>query len=77
MRGGAIKDRIKNTALSMGGKLLKIGSKTLAKKLKDSDNPVAQVSGTVMDTSDKSVTVVNKDEQPVSIQKPDFQISAL
>ena len=41
MRGGGIKDKIKNTALSVGGKLLKIGSKTLAKKLKDSDNPVA------------------------------------
>ena len=39
MRGGGIQDRIKNTALSVGGKLLKIGSKTLAKKLKDSDNP--------------------------------------
>ena len=36
MRGGGIKDKIKNTALSVGGKLLKIGSKTLAKKLKDS-----------------------------------------
>ena len=32
MRGGGIKDKIKNTALSVGGKLLKIGSKTLAKK---------------------------------------------
>ena len=75
MRGGGIKDRIKNTALSVGGKLLKIGSKTLSKKLtkltkKDSDNPVAQVAGTVMDTSDKPVTVVNKDAQPVAIQKP-------
>ena len=70
MRGGGIKDRIKNTALSVGGKLLKIGSKTLAKKLKDSDNPVAQVASTVMDTSDKPVIVVNKDAQPVAIQKP-------
>ena len=59
MRGGGIKDRIKNTALSVGGKLLKIGSKTLAKKLKDSDNPMAQVASTV-----------NKDVQPVAIQKP-------
>ena len=65
MRGGGIKDKIKNTALSVGGKLLKIGSKTLAKKLKDSDNPVAQVASTVMDTSDKPVIVVNKDVQPV------------
>ena len=39
MRGGGIKDKIKNTALSVGGKLLKIGSKTLAKKLKDSEQP--------------------------------------
>ena len=70
MRGGSIKDRIKNTALSVGGKLLKIGSKTLAKKLKDSDNPMAQVASTVMDTSDKPVIVVNKDVQPVAIQKP-------
>ena len=70
MRGGGIKDKIKNTALSVGGKLLKIGSKTLAKKLKDSDNPVAQVASTVMDTSDKPVIVVNKDVQPVAIQKP-------
>ena len=70
MRGGGIKDKIKNTALSVGGKLLKIGSKTLAKKLKDSDNPVAQVASTVMDTSDKPVIVVNKDAQPVAIQKP-------
>ena len=54
----------------MGGKLLKIGSKTLAKKLKDLDNPVAQVASTVMDTSDKPVIVVNKDAQPVAIQKP-------
>ena len=69
MRGGAIKDR-KNTALSVEGKLLNIGSNTLAKKLKDSDNPVAQVGDTVMDTSDKSVIVVNKDKQPVAIQKP-------
>ena len=69
MRGGAIKDR-KNTALSVGGKLLNIGSNTLAKKLKDSDNPVAQVANTVMDTSDKPVIVVNKDKQPVAIQKP-------
>ena len=70
MRGGAIKDR-KNTALSVGGKLLHIliGSNTLAKKL-DSDNPVAQVGDTVMDTSDKPVIVVNKDKQPVAIQKP-------
>ena len=68
MRGGGIKDKIKNTALSVGGKLLKIGSKTLAKK--DSDNPVAQVASTVMDTSDKPVIVVNKDAQPVAIQKP-------
>ena len=72
MRGGGIKDRIKNTALSVGGKLLKIGSKTLAKKLKDSDNPVSQVVCTLMDTSDKPVTVVNKDAQPVAIQKPDL-----
>ena len=70
MRGGGIKDKIKNTALSVGGKLLKIGSKTLAKKLKDSDNPVAQVASTVMDTSDKPVIVVNKDAHPVAIQKP-------
>ena len=70
MRGGGIKDRIKNTALSVGGKLLKIGSKTLAKKLKESDNPVAQMASTVMDTSDKPVVVVNKDVQPVAIQKP-------
>ena len=70
MRGGGIKNKIKNTALSVGGKLLKIGSKTLAKKLKDSDNPVAQVASTVMDTSDKPVIVVNKDVQPVAIQKP-------
>ena len=69
MRGGAIKDR-KNTALSVGGKLLNIGSNTLAKKLKDSDNPVAQVDDTVMDTSDKPVIVVNNDKQPVAIQKP-------
>ena len=69
MRGGGIKDRIKNTVLLVGGKLLKIGSKTLAKKLKDSDNPVSQVAGTVMDTSDKPVTVVNKDAQLVVIQK--------
>ena len=54
----------------MGGKLLKIGSKTLGKKLKDSDNPVAQVASTVMDTSDKPVIVVNMDAQPVAIQKP-------
>ena len=32
MRGGGIKDRIKNTALSVGGMLLNIGSNTLAKK---------------------------------------------
>ena len=57
--------------MSVGGKLLKIGSKTLAKKLKDSDNPVALVASTVMDTSDKPVIVVNKDAQPVAIQKPD------
>ena len=69
MRGGAIKDR-KNTALSVGGKLLNIGSNTLAKKLKDSDNPVAQVGDTVMDTSDKPMIVVNNDKQPVAIQKP-------
>ena len=69
MRGGAIKDR-KNTALSVGGKLLNIGSNTWLKKLKDSDNPVAQVGDTVMDTSDKPLIVVNKDEQPVAIQKP-------
>ena len=69
MRGGAIKDR-KNTALSVGGKLLNIGSNTLAKKLKDSDNTVAQVGDTVMDTSDKPVIVVNKDKQPVAVQKP-------
>ena len=70
MRGGGIKDKIKKTALSVGGKLLKIGSKTLAKKLKDSHNPVAQVASTVMDTSDKPVIVVNKDAQPVATQKP-------
>ena len=69
-RGGGIKDKIKNTALSVGGKLLKIGSKTLAKKLKGLDNPVAQVASTVMDTSDKPVIVVNKDAHPVAIQKP-------
>ena len=69
MRDGAIKDR-KNTALSVGGKLLNTGSNTLAKKLKDSDNPVAQVGDTVMDTSEKPVIVVNKDKQPVAIQKP-------
>ena len=70
MRGGGIKDRIKNTALSVGGKLLIIGTKTLAKKLKDSDNPMDQVASTVMDTSDKPVIVVNKDAQNVAIQKP-------
>ena len=39
MRGGGIKDKIKNTALSVGGKLLKIGSKTLAKKIKGLGQP--------------------------------------
>ena len=54
----------------MGGKRLNIGSNTLAKKLKDSDNLVSQVGDTVMDTSDTPVIVVNKDKQPVAIQKP-------
>ena len=65
MRGGGIKDRIKNTALSVGGKLLKIGSKTLTKKLNYSDNPVAQEASTVRNTSDKPVILVNKNVQPV------------
>ena len=71
--------------IPVGGVLFKKGSKHLAQKLKDSDNPMAQLAGTVIDvageeigdaitvpmeTSEKPVTLVNKDAQPLAVQKP-------
>ena len=55
VRGEGLRDRVKNAFVNIGGVLLKKGTRHVAEQLKNSKNPVAKVTGTVLDVAGHGV----------------------
>ena len=63
VRGEGIRDRLKNVFVNVGGVLLKKGTKHVAEQLKKSKNPVAQVTGHVIDVTGHGVGTAMQEQR--------------